>query len=134
MANNETEYSVGFTSTGTQSPSLNHEMIAECAYFLWEKAGRDHGRDVAHWLEAEAMLRDSNQQGAFDVVLLNGGENELLVIRTIRDATGLDLKQVKTLVEQAPTAIKLAMNREGAEALVATLQAAGSTMEIRQRE
>lgn len=36
---------------------LNPEDVAACAYLIWEKEGRPHGRDAEHWFQAEAMLR-----------------------------------------------------------------------------
>jgi hypothetical protein len=36
---------------------LNSQDVATCAYLIWEKEGRPHGRDAEHWLQAEAILR-----------------------------------------------------------------------------
>ncbi len=38
-------------------PELNPADVAACAYMIWEKEGKPHGRDAEHWLQAEAMLR-----------------------------------------------------------------------------
>ncbi len=46
----------------TVPPSLRHEHIAFAAYLIWEKEGRPHGRDVAHWLMAVDELRRSDTQ------------------------------------------------------------------------
>jgi Protein of unknown function (DUF2934) len=38
-------------------PELNPMDVAACAYLIWEKEGRPHGRDVEHWMQAETLLR-----------------------------------------------------------------------------
>jgi ribosomal protein L7/L12 len=67
----------------------------------------------------------------FDVVLAAIGANKINVIKVVRAATGLGLKETKDLVESAPTKIKTGMSREGAAALKRELEDAGATVEIR---
>ncbi|MBQ0011020.1 MAG: 50S ribosomal protein L7/L12 [Ruminococcus sp.] len=67
----------------------------------------------------------------FDVVLVSFGDQKLGVIKAVREATGLGLKEAKDLVESAPKAIKEGASKEEADALKAALEAAGATVEIK---
>ena len=66
----------------------------------------------------------------FDVVLKDFGAKKLDVIKAVREATGLGLKEAKELVESAPKAVKTGASKEESEALKTALEAAGATVEI----
>ena len=67
----------------------------------------------------------------FDVVLTAAGANKVAVIKAVRGATGLGLKEAKDLVEAAPTNLKEAVSKDEAEALKKELEAAGASVEIK---
>ena len=67
----------------------------------------------------------------FDVVLEEAGANKIAVIKAVRGATGLGLKEAKDLVEKAPATIKEAMNKDEAEALKKELEAAGAKVALK---
>jgi len=67
----------------------------------------------------------------FDVVLASFGERKINVIKEVRAATGLGLKEAKDLVEAAPKAIKEGVPKEEAEALKKTLEGVGATVELK---
>lgn len=67
----------------------------------------------------------------FDVVLAAFGDNKIGVIKVVRAATGLGLKEAKDLVEAAPKPIKTALPKADAEKLKAELEAAGAKVEIK---
>ncbi len=67
----------------------------------------------------------------FDVVLAEIGANKVAVIKAVRGATGLGLKEAKDLVESAPAKIKEAMHKDEAEALKKELEAAGAKVELK---
>src|SRR3712207_6541174 len=71
------------------------------------------------------------EQTEFDVVLQSPGEKKIQVIKEVRAATGLGLKEAKALVDDAPNPVKEALSREDAENLKATLEEAGATVELR---
>jgi large subunit ribosomal protein L7/L12 len=71
------------------------------------------------------------EQTEFDVVLTSFGGNKVAVIKAVRGATGLGLKEAKEVVESAPKAIKEAVSKEEAEALKADLEGAGAEVEIK---
>ena len=66
-----------------------------------------------------------------DVVLTSPGDKKIQVIKVVRAATGLGLKEAKALVDEAPNPVREAVSREDAEALQAQLEEAGATVELR---
>jgi ribosomal protein L7/L12 len=71
------------------------------------------------------------EQTEFNVMLTAIGANKVAVIKAVRGATSLGLKEAKDLVEAAPTAVKEAVSKEEAEALKKELEAAGASVEIK---
>ncbi len=71
------------------------------------------------------------EQTEFNVMLTASGANKVAVIKAVRGATALGLKEAKDLVEAAPTPVKEAISKEEAEALKKELEAAGASVEIK---
>ena len=71
------------------------------------------------------------EQTEFDVVMTSFGPNKVSVIKAVRTATGLGLKEAKTLVEAAPTPVKEGVSKEDAEELKKTLEEAGAEVELK---
>ncbi len=71
------------------------------------------------------------EKDAFDVVLINHGDKKIPVIKIVRAATSLGLKEAKELVDSAPKAIKEALPKEEAEKLKKELEEAGAVVELR---
>jgi large subunit ribosomal protein L7/L12 len=71
------------------------------------------------------------EQTAFDVVLLAAGEKKIQVIKVVRAATGLGLKEAKALVDEAPKPIKEGVDRDEAEKLKGELEEAGGSVEVK---
>lgn len=67
----------------------------------------------------------------FDVILNSFGDNKLSVIKVVRTATGLGLKEAKDLVESAPKAIKTGLSKEDADKLKKELEGSGATAEVK---
>ena len=67
----------------------------------------------------------------FDVVLADVGANKVAVIKAVRSATGLGLKEAKDLVESAPAKIKEGISKEEAEAVKKELEASGAKVELK---
>jgi len=67
----------------------------------------------------------------FDVVLDSFGANKINVIKVVREATGLGLKEAKDLVEGAPKPVKLQLAKEEADALKKKLEEAGATVSLK---
>jgi len=73
----------------------------------------------------------AEEQTEFDVVLASFGENKVGVIKAVRGATGLGLKEAKDLVESAPAPIKEGVAKGEADELKKTLEEAGATVELK---
>ncbi|CAA9465126.1 MAG: LSU ribosomal protein L7p/L12p (P1/P2) [uncultured Solirubrobacteraceae bacterium] len=71
------------------------------------------------------------EQTAFDVVLQAAGDKKIQVIKVVRSATGLGLKEAKALVDEAPKPIKEGVERDEADRLKAELEEAGATVEVK---
>jgi len=71
------------------------------------------------------------EQTEFDVVLTGPGDKKIHVIKVVREITSLGLKEAKALVDEAPKAVKEAVAKAEAEEILAKLQAAGATAEIK---
>ncbi|HYI67575.1 MAG TPA: 50S ribosomal protein L7/L12 [Candidatus Limnocylindrales bacterium] len=87
-------------------------------------AGAPAGGDAAGAAAAE-------EQTEFDAVLTEVGANKILVIKAVRELTGLGLKEAKDLVDAAPKAVKEGVTKEEAEAAKEKLAEAGATVEVK---
>lgn len=72
----------------------------------------------------------AEEKSEFNVVLKDAGANKIQVIKVVRDATGLGLKEAKDLVDGAPKAVKEGVKKEEAEELKAKFEEAGATIEL----
>jgi large subunit ribosomal protein L7/L12 len=73
----------------------------------------------------------TEEQTEFDAVLTEVGANKILVIKAVRELTGLGLKEAKDLVDAAPKAVKEGVTKEEAEATKEKLAEAGATVEVK---
>src|ERR1700733_9014372 len=74
---------------------------------------------------------EAEEQTAFDVVLQAAGDKKIQVIRVVRAATGLGLKEARALVDEAPKPIKEGIDRAEADKLKADLEEAGATVDLK---
>ena len=73
----------------------------------------------------------AEEKSSFDVVLASAGDQKIKVIKVVRDATGLGLKEAKDLVDGAPKTIKEGVSKEEAEDLKAKFTEVGATVELK---
>ncbi len=73
----------------------------------------------------------AEEKTEFDVVLKGAGAEKIKVIKVVREATGLGLKEAKDMVDGAPSTIKEAISKDDAEKLVAALKEAGADVEMK---
>ena len=73
----------------------------------------------------------AEEKSTFDVVLADAGANKIQVIKVVRDATGLGLKEAKELVDGAPKTVKEGASKEEAEDLKAKFAEAGAVIELK---
>ena len=80
---------------------------------------------------AAAAAEAVEEKTEFDVILKEAGASKLNVIKVVRAATGLGLKEAKDKVDNCPCTLKEAISKEDAEKLVAELKEAGATAELK---
>ena len=78
-----------------------------------------------------AAAAPAEEKTTFDVVLKNGGDKKIQVIKVVRAATGLGLKEAKDLVEGAPKVVKEALQKADAEKLKKELEEQGAAVELK---
>jgi len=77
-----------------------------------------------------AGATSAEEKTSFNVVLASAGDQKIKVIKVVRDATGLGLKEAKELVDGAPKTVKENVSKEEAEDLKAKFTEAGATVEL----
>lgn len=105
--------------------------LSELVKALEDKFGVSAAAPVAVAAAAPAAAAEAAEQTEFDVVLTSAGSAKIAVIKAVREATGLGLKEAKELVDNAPKAIKEKISKADAEALKAKLEEAGATIEVK---
>jgi large subunit ribosomal protein L7/L12 len=71
------------------------------------------------------------EQSTFDVILAGAGDKKIQVIKVVRAATGLGLKEAKALVDEAPKPVKEGIDKEEADKLKQELEEAGASVEVK---
>ena len=104
--------------------------IVELISAMEEKFGVSAAAAVAA-APAGGAAAAAEEKTEFDVVLAEAGANKVAVIKAVRGATGLGLKEAKDLVESAPAALKEGVSKEEAEALKKELEEAGAQVEVK---
>ena len=96
-----------------------------------EKFGVDASAAVAVAAPAAGGEAAAEEQTEFDVILKAAGANKVAVIKAVRGATGLGLKEAKAMVESAPVAVKEGIAKADAEELKKQLEEAGAEVELK---
>lgn len=104
--------------------ALSVTEVVELVKAMEEKFGVSAAAAVA--VAAAPAAGAAEEKTEFDVELKSAGANKIAVIKAVRTATGLGLKEAKDLVESAPAKVKEAMPKADAEALVKALVDAGA--------
>ena len=100
--------------------------LSELVKAVEEEFGVSAAAAVAVAAPAAGGAAAAEEKTEFDVVLKETGATKIAVIKAVRGATGLGLKEAKDLVESAPCKVKEAMPKADAEALVKALEEAGA--------
>jgi large subunit ribosomal protein L7/L12 len=79
----------------------------------------------------DGAAAEEEESSTVDVVLTAAGDKKIQVIKVVRAATGLGLKEAKALVDEAPKPVKEGIERDEAEKLVAELKEAGASVELK---
>ena len=106
--------------------------LSELVKALEEKFGVSAAAPVAvAAAPAAGGAAAAEEKTEFDVILKGIGANKVAVIKAVRGATGLGLKEAKDLVESAPAALKEGVSKDDAEALKKSLEEAGAEVEVK---
>ena len=105
--------------------------LSELVSALEEKFGVSAAAPVAVAGVAAAGEAAAEEQTEFNVVLTSAGEKKIQVIKAVREATGLGLKEAKAVVDAAPGNVKEGLSKDDAEALKTKLEDAGATVELK---
>ncbi|HCK41511.1 MAG: 50S ribosomal protein L7/L12 [Planctomycetaceae bacterium] len=128
------EYSASTKEIGDKIVGLTLKEAKELSDYLKD----EHGIEPASGGGAVMMAAPGDGGGAaaeeqteFNVVLESFGGNKIAVIKVVRSATGLGLKEAKELVEGAPGNVKEGVSKEDADKLKAELEEAGATVAVK---
>ena len=111
--------------------------MADIAKFIEEIKGMTvmELADLVKAIEEEfgvsAAAPAAEEKTEFDVVLKSAGANKINVIKVVKEATGLGLKEAKAMVDEAPKTIKEGVSKDDAEALKTKLTEAGAEVELK---
>ncbi|MBQ7740259.1 MAG: 50S ribosomal protein L7/L12 [Eubacterium sp.] len=105
--------------------------LSELVSAVEEEFGVSAAAAVAVAAPAEGGAAAAEEKSEFDVVLTSAGSAKIQVIKAVREATGLGLKEAKAIVDGAPAPVKEAVPAADAEALKAKLEEAGATVELK---
>lgn len=117
---------------GDSIAGLTLTQAVELKNYLKEKYGLEPAAGGAVMMAAAGpAAAAAEEQTAFDVILKAAGDKKIQVIKVVREATGLGLKEAKELVDGAPKAVKTALSKADADALAEKLKAEGATVELK---
>lgn len=105
--------------------------LSELVKAMEDKFGVSAAAPVAVAAAPGAAAGAAEEKSEFTVVLASAGDKKINVIKAVREATGLGLKEAKALVDGAPAPVKENIAKADAEALKAKLEEAGATVELK---
>ncbi len=105
--------------------------LSELVKAMEEKFGVSAAAPVAVAAAGGAAAGAAEEKDEFTVVLASAGDKKINVIKAVREATGLGLKEAKAVVDGAPAPVKEKVSKADAEALKAKLEEAGAVIEIK---
>lgn len=111
--------------------SLTVVELADLVKAIEEKYGVSAVAAAAPAAGGAVAGGEAEEKSAFDVVLAEAGEQKIKVIKVVRDATGLGLKEAKELVDGAPKTVKEGVAKEEAEELKAKFAEVGAVVELK---
>ena len=127
------EFSAEAKELGDKISTLTLKEAKELSDYLEEEHGIKPAAGGAVMVAAgdDGDAAEAEEQTEFDVVLEGFGEKKIGVIKVVRAATGLGLKEAKDLVESAPAKVKEGLSKEDAEKFKTELEEAGATVSIK---
>ena len=111
--------------------NLTVKDVQELAQILKEEYGIEPAAAAVVAVAGPAAGAAEAEQTEFDVILKSAGAAKLGVVKAVKEATGLGLKESKEIVDKAPVAVKEKVSKAEAEALKAALEEAGAEVELK---
>ena len=113
--------------------NLSVKDVNELATMLKDEYGIEPAAAVAVAGPAAAgpAAAAGEEQTEFDVILKEAGASKLQVVKTVKELTGLGLKEAKDIVDSAPKAVKEGVNKAEAEGIQKALEEAGAVVELK---
>ena len=111
--------------------NLTVKDVQELATILKEEYGIEPAAAAAVVVAGPAAGAAEAEQTEFDVILKSAGAAKLGVVKAVKEATGLGLKESKEIVDKAPVAVKEKVSKAEAEALKDALEEAGAEVELK---
>ena len=111
--------------------NLTVKDVQELAQILKDEYGIEPAAAAAVVVAGPAAGAAEAEQTEFDVILKSAGAAKLGVVKAVKEATGLGLKESKEIVDKAPVAVKEKVSKAEAEALKAALEEAGAEVEVK---
>ena len=130
------EFAADIKELGDKLAGLTLKQAVEVAEYLKETYKIEAAAGGAVMMAAPgagggAAAAPAEEKTTFDVVLKNAGDKKIQVIKVVRAATGLGLKEAKDLVEGAPKTVKESLPKADAEKLKKELEEQGATIELK---
>ena len=131
-AGSSSEASAEIKALGDQIVGLTLKDAVALGDYLKTEYGIEPAAGGAVMVQADgAAAEEEEEQVAFDVILKGFGEKKIPVIKVVREATSLGLKEAKELVDAIPSTIKEGLSKEDADALAQKLTEQGAEVEIK---
>jgi large subunit ribosomal protein L7/L12 len=114
-----------------QLVNLTVKEVNELATILKEEYGIEPAAAAVAVAAGPAAVAVVEEKTSFDVVLKNAGAAKLQVVKAVKEACGLGLKEAKDMVDSAPSVVKEGLAKDEAESLKKTLEEAGAEVELK---
>ena len=127
------EFDKAISKIGDEIAGLTLTQAVDLADYMKDTYGIEPAAGGAVMMASPAGDGDggSEEQTEFDVVLEAAGEKKIAVIKAVREITGLGLKEAKSMVDEAPKAIKEKVSEDEANTVKATLEEAGASVIVK---
>ncbi len=116
---------------GDKIAELTLKQAVDLKNYLKEAYGLEPAAGGAVMMAGPAAAAPAEEKTAFDVILKGAGDKKIQVIKVVREATGLGLKEAKDLVDGAPKAVKEGLSKDEANALADKLKESGAEVEVK---
>ncbi len=116
---------------GDKIVGLTLKEAVDLGDYLKEEYNIEPAAGGAVVMAGPAGGEEAEEKTEFDVILTSAGDQKIKVIKAVREATGLGLKEAKDLVDNAPKPLKEAVSKEEAEALAEKIKEVGGGVEVK---